>query len=132
MLCCKEALHCKAPRDNARAPACPCSVALSPLAMPPPSPPVHHQALLQHRASTKPGAECMGRGLGGCQGEVLLSNPSHCLANAAPRLCLLQHPNTSVLVPLYCPFCPDNRSSSSSSSSWYPGYPDSSPPCAPH
>lgn len=119
VLCCKEPLLCKAPRDNARALAFPCSVALSLLTMPPPCALVHHQALLQHPASTKPGADCMGRRLKERQGEVLLSAPSHCLANAAPCLCLLQRPSASVLVPLYPPFCPDNRSSSSSS--WHPG-----------
>lgn len=42
VLCCKKALQCKAPRDNARAWECPLSVVLSPLSMPPSSLPVHH------------------------------------------------------------------------------------------
>lgn len=88
----------------------------------------HHQALLytiKPSSSIPPrqsqGLSVWAEGLRGCQGEVFLSTLSHRLANAAPRLCLLHRPSTSVLAPLYPSFCPDNRSSSSSSSSWYPG-----------
>lgn len=100
MLCCKEALHCKVPRDNARALVCPHSEALSPLTMPPPSPHIQHQTFLQHPTSTKPGAECMGKELGECQGEVLLSALSHHLANAAP--CPWSSPESQCQCP--CPF----------------------------
>lgn len=123
VLCCKELLHCRASKDNARASVHPCSVALSPLATW-----CHHQGLLY---PTKPsssippqqrqGLSTLAEGLGGCQGEALLRASSHCLANAVPHLCLLQHPSTSVLAPLYPRLCPDTRPSSSSSSFEYPG-----------
>lgn len=91
---------------------------------------VQRQAFLQHPTLIKPGAECMGRRLGKCQGEVFLSTLSHHLANASPCPCLLQNTSVSVLAPLYSAFCLDNRCSSSCSC---PGlYADSSPPCAPH
>lgn len=53
ILCCKQPLLCKAPRDIAGA--------LSPLAMPPPNPPV--RLLLLHPTSTELRAEHAGRGL---------------------------------------------------------------------
>lgn len=110
---CRGLSPCKAPGDNAGVPACSRYATTKPSCTPP-SPP--SSILPQQGWGLSPQAE----GLGRCQSEVLLNTPSHCLAIAAPRPCLLQHPSTSVLAPLYPPFCPDNRSSSSSSSSWYP------------